>query len=109
MAVRPAARVQAPAGLPIEERPTLLFFYSPTSGRCRRVEGFLAQVLQRRHNHDTFWLHRVSAEDRPDLIDRFHIEQLPTLCVVEGRRVVARIPSPRGCAELERGLIRWLK
>lgn len=62
--------------------------------------AFLSQVLQRRHNHDTFWLHRVSAEDRPDLIDRFH---------VEGRRVVARIVAPRGCAELERGLVRWLK
>jgi len=73
------------------------------------VEGFLAQVLQRRHNHDTFSLHRISAEDRPDLIDRFRIEQLPTLCVVEGRRVVARIVSPRGCAELEHGLLRWLK
>jgi len=45
----------------------LVFFYSPLSGRCRRVEGFIAQVLQRRRNHDTFELVRVSVDLRPDL------------------------------------------
>lgn len=92
-----------------DERPRLLFFYSPTSGRCRRVEGFLAQVLQRRHNHDTFRLQRVCVDDHPDLLERFRIDRLPTLCVVEGKRVVARIVSPTGCTELERGLTPWLK
>jgi hypothetical protein len=33
--------------------PGLLFFHSPTEGSSRRVEGFLAQVLQRRRNHET--------------------------------------------------------
>ena len=33
-------------------RPRLVFFYSPVCGRCRRAEGLLAQVLQRRHNHE---------------------------------------------------------
>ena len=28
-----------------EDKPRLLFFYSPTNGRDRRLEGFLAQVL----------------------------------------------------------------
>src|SRR5207244_5894219 len=36
------------------EKPSLLFFHSAASGRCRRVEGFMAQVLQRRSNHETF-------------------------------------------------------
>ena len=43
----------------------LLFFTSQTNGRCRRAEGFLAQVLQRRHNHDTFSLRFVDQIDRP--------------------------------------------
>jgi thioredoxin-like negative regulator of GroEL len=92
-----------------DERPRLLFFHSTRSGRCRRVEGFLAQVLQRRHNHDTFRLQRISVDDRPDLTERFRIDCLPTLCVVEGKRVVARIVSPSGCTELEKGLLPWLK
>jgi hypothetical protein len=40
-------------------KPRLVFFYSSSSGACRRVEGFLAQVLQRRGNHDTFQLNMV--------------------------------------------------
>lgn len=86
----------------------LVFFYSPRSGRCRRVEGFVAQVLQRRRNHDTFQLVRVSVERRPDLAERFGVEAVPTLCVVENRRLRKRIAAPRGCRELERELAPWL-
>jgi thioredoxin-like negative regulator of GroEL len=92
-----------------DERPRLVFFYSPASGRCRRTEGFLAQVLQRRHNHDTFRLVRVSATERPDLIERFRIGTVPTICVVEGRRLVARLEAPAGCRELEQSLRPWLR
>jgi thioredoxin 1 len=89
-------------------KPKLVFFYSPQSGRCRRVEGFVAQVLQRRHNHETFELVRVSVDKRPDLAERFRIESVPTICVVEDRRLRKRIRAPRGCRELERELAPWL-
>ena len=92
-----------------EQRPRLVFFYSPLSGRCRRVEGFIAQVLQRRRNHDTFDLVRVSVDQRPDLAEKFRIEQVPTICVVEDRKLRRRIVSPRGCRELERELEPWLQ
>lgn len=92
-----------------ERRPRLVFFYSPLSGRCRRAEGFLAQVLQRRHNHETFDLHRVSVDKRPDLAERFKVESLPTIVVVEGRRVKLRIVAPTGCRDLERRLAPWLR
>lgn len=88
-------------------RPKLVFFHSPKSGRCRRVEGFLAQVLQHRSNHETFQLVRVSVDDRPDLAERFRIQAVPTVCVVEGRHLRKRI-TPRGCKELERELAPWL-
>ncbi len=94
---------------PPEERPRLVFFYSPLSGRCRRVEGFIAQVLQRRRNHETFDLVRVSVERRPDLAEKFRIEEVPTICVVEGRKLRRRIAAPRGCRELERELEPWLR
>jgi thioredoxin-like negative regulator of GroEL len=92
-----------------EPRPRLVFFYSPLSGRCRRVEGFIAQVLQRRRNHDTFDLVRVSVERRPDLVEKFRIEQVPTICVVEDRKLRRRIVAPRGCRELEQELEPWLR
>jgi thioredoxin-like negative regulator of GroEL len=90
-------------------RPRLVFFYSPLSGRCRRVEGFIAQVLQRRRNHDTFDLVRVSVDRRPDLAEKFRIDEVPTICVVEDRKLRRRIVAPRGCRELERELEPWLK
>jgi thioredoxin-like negative regulator of GroEL len=90
------------------ERPRLVFFYSPRSGRCRRVEGFIAQVLQRRRNHQTFAVIPVSIDERPDLAEKFRIEEVPTICVVEGRKLQRRIATPRGCRELEQALEPWL-
>jgi thioredoxin-like negative regulator of GroEL len=95
--------------LPSDRRPRLVFFYSPRSGRCRRVEGFIAQVLQRRRNHDTFEVVSVSVDDRPDLARKFQVAELPTICVVDDRRLQLRIVSPRGCRELERELEPWLR
>jgi thioredoxin-like negative regulator of GroEL len=90
-------------------KPRLVFFTSGTSGRCRRVEGFLAQVLQRRRNHGTFRLVVVDERERPDLLRRFEIDAVPTLVVVEGRTVHATLPKPRGCREIERFLSPWLR
>ena len=90
------------------ERARLVFFYSPLSGRCRRAEGFIAQVLQRRRNHQTFDLIRVSVEERPDLAKRFRVEVLPTLFVVEGKRVRGLLERPTGCRAVEELLGPWL-
>ena len=99
----------AAAEVAASARPKLVFFYSPRSGRSRRVEGFIAQVLQRRHNHDTFHLLRVSVEHRPDLAERFGVDELPTLFVVAENKVRLRIINPRGCRELEHQLQPWLR
>jgi thioredoxin-like negative regulator of GroEL len=90
-------------------RPGLVFFYSARSGACRRTEGFLAQVLQRRRNHGTFHLYRVEQEERPDLVERFCVEHLPTLVVVDSKSVAGRLEKPRGCREIERFLAPWLQ
>ena len=91
------------------QQPGLVFFYSPVSGSCRRVEGFLAQVLQRRRNHGTFKLYRVDEKERPDLVERFAVATMPTLVVVEDKVVRARLERPRGCREIESFLAPWLK
>ncbi len=92
-----------------EARPILVFFTSRTNGRCRRAEGFLAQVLQRRHNHDTFAVRFVPQEERPDLAERFRIEKTPTLVVVDEKRIRGRLEEPRGCEEIQTFLAPWLK
>jgi thioredoxin-like negative regulator of GroEL len=89
-------------------RPQLLFFYSPTSGASRRAEGFLAQVLQRRHNHQSFRLISIDVDQHPDLVERFQIEEIPALIVVSEKKVRARLDRPRGCAEISQTLSPWL-
>jgi thioredoxin-like negative regulator of GroEL len=90
-------------------RPGLVFFHSSVSGNCRRVEGFLAQVLQRRKNHGTFRIYRVDCEERPDLLERFRVMTVPTLVVLQDKHVQAMLERPRGCREIERFLAPWLR
>jgi thioredoxin-like negative regulator of GroEL len=90
-------------------QPQLLLFHSVRSGRSRRVEGYLAQVLQRRHNHDTFRYYRVAQEERPDLLDKFRIGSTPTLLVVEDKRIRARLESPRSSRQISSFLAPWLQ
>ena len=91
-----------------QQQPRLVFFYSALSGHCRRVEGFLAQVLQRRRNHGTFEVVRVAEEERPDLLEHFKIQTVPTLVVVQNRAVAGRLERPRGCRDIEGFLAPWL-
>jgi thioredoxin-like negative regulator of GroEL len=85
------------------QQPGLVFFYSPVSGSCRRAEGFLAQVLQRRRNHGTFKLYRVDEQQRPDLVERFGVATMPTLVVVEDKIVRARVAAGRSRASWRPG------
>jgi hypothetical protein len=81
-AVRGTDQTPALAG---SDRPMLLFFTSQTNGRCRRAEGFLAQVLQ-----------------------RFRVLKTPTLMVVANKIVRATLVEPRGCDEIQAFLSPWL-
>ncbi len=103
------ATVETPVAPERSTRPRLIFFTSALSGQCRRVEAFLAQVLQRRRNHGTFRLLVVDEDERPDLVSRFGVTGLPTLVVVEARRERARLERPRGCREIEELLGPWLR
>jgi thioredoxin-like negative regulator of GroEL len=103
------AGVAEPIARPRATKPRLVFFTSSVSGQCRRVEGYLAQVLQRRRNHGTFHLVVVDEGERPDLVRRFAVSSLPTLVVVEDRAEQARLEHPRGCRQIEQFLSPWLR
>ncbi|HVW89026.1 MAG TPA: thioredoxin family protein [Gaiellaceae bacterium] len=90
-------------------QPQLVLFTSRRSGRGRRVEAYLAQVLQRRHNHETFRYYRVAQEERPDLLEKFGIALTPTLVVVEDRRIRGRLESPRSSRQISSFLAPWLQ
>jgi thioredoxin-like negative regulator of GroEL len=92
-----------------KNKPSLLFFYSTTSGASRRVDGFLAQVLQRRANHSTFRLLRIDADSRPDLLERFAVTDIPTLLVAAEGHVRGRLANPTGSRQIHQFLTPWLR
>lgn len=93
---------------PAARRPRLIYFYSQTSGPSRRVEGYLSQVLQRRRNHATFDVVRVGVLAHPELVEKFRIQAVPTILVVDENRVAARLDGPRGRHDIEHTLAPWL-
>lgn len=66
-------------------------------------------MLQRRRNHDSFELLNVDVDEHAELAERFRIEEVPTIVVVEDKRVRVRLASPRGCRDIERLLAPWLR
>ena len=90
-------------------RPQLLFFHDPTDGRARRTEGFLAQVLQHRRNHDVVTVRRIDVRAYPDVVERFAVQATPALVVVHDKRVQGRVELPRGCKEIATLLQPWLR
>jgi hypothetical protein len=90
------------------QAPLLLLFASRTSGQARRLEGFVAHVLQRRHNHDSFRFRVVMQEDRADLFERLHVSEVPTLLVIDGKRVVRRLEGYVRPHDVEDLLTPWL-
>ena len=104
-----AALETNPTQKTVDEKPGLVFFFSPTSGASRRAEGFLAQVLQRRGNHSTFHLHQIDVDKHAEFATRLDVTDTPTLVIVDGGRIRARITKPSGCREIERVLSPWLR
>jgi thioredoxin-like negative regulator of GroEL len=88
--------------------PLLLLFAEYTSGQSRRLDGFVAHVLQRRHNHGSFRYRIVLKEQRPDLFERFHVTDSPTLVVVDEGKVQARLVGYHRPGAVEELLAPWL-
>ena len=95
--------------VPQAVKPRLLFFYKASDGKSRRLEGYLAQVLQRRANHETFVIHRIDVDARPDLVERFKVSSVPAFVVVNDKRIRGRLERPRNAIEIQGLLTPWLR
>jgi thioredoxin-like negative regulator of GroEL len=85
-----------------ESRPLLVFFYSDRSGPARRMESLLAHLARKERERVRF--RRVDVDERPDLATRFRVQEVPTLVLVKGKRVVARLDGRVSCPRIERML-----
>jgi thioredoxin 1 len=71
------------------KRPLLLFFYSPTSGPSRRLDGLVSCLYVRERAR--LRLAKVDVSERGDVAERLNITTVPALVLVKGKQVVAQL------------------
>ena len=81
------------------ERPLLVFFTSQRSGPARRMESLLAHIA--RKERDSLEVKLVDVDKRPDLAAKFRISEVPSLALVKGKRVVARLEGRATAPKIE--------
>jgi thioredoxin-like negative regulator of GroEL len=82
-----------------EDRPLLVFFTSRRSGPARRMESLLAHIA--RKERATLRVRRVDVDERPDVAERFRIAEVPSLALVKGKKVVARLEGRSTAPKIE--------
>ena len=82
-----------------DKLPHLVFFTSQRSGPARRMESLLAHIA--RKERDRVRVSKVDVDDRPDLAERFRVEQVPSLALVVRKKVVSRIDGRATAPRIE--------
>jgi thioredoxin-like negative regulator of GroEL len=73
-----------------------------TSGVGRRMESVLARLQVR--ERDRVRVARVDADDRPDLVQRLGVQEIPTIVMFRGRRRLASLKGRVTLGEVEQTL-----
>jgi thioredoxin-like negative regulator of GroEL len=82
-----------------DDRPLLVFFTSHRSGPARRMESLIAHIA--RKERQRLRVSKVDVDDRPDLVERFRVDEVPALALVVGRRVVSRLEGRATAPRIE--------
>jgi thioredoxin-like negative regulator of GroEL len=93
----------------VADRARLLYFTSPRSGPARRVESLLDQVLQEHRNHDAFDRAVIDVDAEAPTAERYAVDEVPTILVVEDGREKCRIDGRPSVASLRDALSPWLR
>ena len=86
--------------------PLLVFFTSPRSGPARRMESLIAHIA--RKDRDRLRVLQVDVDRRTDLVEKLHVRDVPTLVLVIGRKVVARLDGRASAPRIEQMLAEHL-
>jgi thioredoxin-like negative regulator of GroEL len=63
------------------------------------MESLLAHIA--RKERATLRVRKVDVDERPDLAEKFRIDQVPSLALVRGKRVVARLEGRATAPKIE--------
>jgi len=83
-----------------DSRPLLVFFRSEQSGPARRMDSLIAHLA--RKERERLRVTVVDVDARPELAERFRVETVPTLVLVERRRVIGRLEGRVSAPKIER-------
>ena len=90
-----------------EGQPLLVFFCSARSGPARRMESLLAHLA--RKERARLRVARVDVDERPEVAERFGVDEVPTLVLVKDKRVVDRLEGRATAPRIERMIERHLE
>ena len=82
-----------------DDRPLLVFFTSHRSGPARRMESLLAHIARKERSR--LRVSKIDVDDRPEVAERFRVQQVPSLALVIGKRVVSRIDGRATAPRIE--------
>jgi thioredoxin-like negative regulator of GroEL len=82
-----------------DARPLLVFFTSERSGPARRMESLLAHLARKERLR--LRISRIDVDSRPELAEKFDVDEVPTLVLVKGRRVVGRLPGRASAPQIQ--------
>jgi thioredoxin 1 len=77
----------------------LLFFSSTRSGPSRRMESLLAHIARKERNR--LRVVQLDVDERRDIADRLGIAAAPTLVLVRGKEMIARIEGRASAPRIE--------
>jgi thioredoxin-like negative regulator of GroEL len=90
-----------------DDKPLLVFFTSERSGPARRMESLLAHLARKERTRVRIM--RVEVEQQPELTEKFRVTDVPTLVLVQRKRVVDRIEGRASAPAIETMLGRHLQ
>ena len=82
-----------------DSRTLLLFFSSASSGPSRRMESLLAHIARKERHR--LRVVQIDVDDRRDVADKLGVEAAPTLLLVRGKDVIARIEGRASAPRIE--------
>jgi thioredoxin-like negative regulator of GroEL len=63
------------------------------------MESLLAHIA--RKERDTLVVRRVDVDERPDLVEKFCVSEVPALALVRGKKIVARLEGRATAPKIE--------
>ena len=85
--------------MPNDTRTLLLFFSSARSGPSRRMESLLAHIARKERHR--LRVVQVDVDERRDIADNFGVQAAPTLVLVRGKDMIARIEGRASAPRIE--------